>query len=145
MSTTSTLSVLSPQMQKNVQSVQVENNMPSIRSICNFLRHVAVPCCLLQISPNHAWSSPVSDVSASEDKSTLSSAIFMYGFLLTVRSVPILKGATFSAFLLFLLAVIAGLVAARRYMGASSSHEMNPPAVVQPLKEHTATVSDSEC
>ncbi|KAK7100816.1 acyl-protein thioesterase 1-like isoform X2 [Littorina saxatilis] len=31
------------------------------------------------------------------------------------------------------------LVAARRYMGASSSQDMNPPAVVQPLKEHTAS------
>lgn len=63
----------------------------------------------------------------------------MYGFPLTD---PILKSARFSAFVLFFVAVISGLVAARRYMGASSSQEMNPPAVVQPLKEHTATVSD---
>ena len=63
----------------------------------------------------------------------------MYGFLLTDST---FKRAGFRGFLLFFLAVIAGLVATRRYMGASSSQEMNPPAVVQPLKEHTATVSD---
>ncbi|XP_025109722.1 acyl-protein thioesterase 1-like isoform X3 [Pomacea canaliculata] len=32
------------------------------------------------------------------------------------------------------------LATVRHYMGASSSHEMDPPAIVQPLKEHTATL-----
>lgn len=66
----------------------------------------------------------------------------MYGFPLTWSDFA--TRTRFSAFLQFLLAVIAGLVAARRYMGASSSQDMNPPAVVQPLKEHTASVSATE-
>lgn len=60
--------------------------------------------------------------------------------LVTIESKPLLVRDKFR-YLLYLLAVFAGLATVRHYMGASSSHEMDPPAIVQPLKEHTATVS----
>ncbi|XP_076462911.1 acyl-protein thioesterase 1-like [Babylonia areolata] len=61
----------------------------------------------------------------------------MYGFpLLDQKPNRVLTAAV----ALFSLTVIAYLATARRYMGARSSQEMNPPAVVQPQKDHTATL-----
>lgn len=100
----------------------------------------------LALSHDRARPASVSDVSAVSSSSELafSAASFMYGLDRSRQSFPVRHACVPCLVLSIFLTVLAGLVADRHYMGAaSSSKEMtNPPAVVQPLKEHTATVSD---